>query len=127
MSAAARPGEQPFPRPNTVAEYLQLRPHMIDTLGNQLVLAPCPDCAHEHFTVEPCASEAPCPDCGATGTRCRRPSGHDAASWHEARREAFEALCAAREALGLPQVARWAETVPAPVVRPTLFELEATA
>jgi hypothetical protein len=115
---------QPFPRPSTIAEYLELRPRMIDTHGKPLVLAACPRCAHPHFTVEPCAHEAPCPYCGATGARCRRPSGHDAAAWHDARRAAFEALCAMREAQGLPQVARWPETPADTGTQPTLFELD---
>jgi len=98
---------QPMPKPATDREYEQVKSRMIDTAGRPLVSAFCTRCRHEHFTVEPCAGEAPCPRCGSTASRCRRPSGHDAAAWHGARAAAFEALCASREAAGIPQVARW--------------------
>lgn len=101
---------QPMPRPTTFAAYLSARPRMVDTHGNLLRSEHCARCAQEHFTVEPCASEAPCPQCGSSASRCRRPSGHDATEWHAARRSAFETLCAEREAAGLPQVALWPET-----------------
>jgi len=100
---------QPVPRPATVDEYQRIRPQLIDTTGRPLVLARCPRCRHEHFTVEPCAAEAPCPRCGSTAARCIRPSGHEADSWHTERVTAFDRLCDARAAAGLPQVARWPE------------------
>ena len=34
----------------------------------------------------------PCPDCKATGKRCKRPSGHEAAEWHKDRRDALDRL-----------------------------------
>lgn len=107
---------QPMARPATIGEYLAARPHMIDTHGRPLRLDDCARCGREHFTVEPCAHEAPCPRCGATASRCRRPSGHEAAAWHAERIDAFDMLCATREAAGLPQVARW------PTTTPTLFD-----
>lgn len=97
---------QPMARPATVGEYLAMRPRMIDTHGRPLRLGECARCGREHFTVEPCAHEAPCLRCGATASRCR-PSEHEADAWHAERVAAFEALCAEREAAGLPQVARW--------------------
>ena len=98
---------QPFPKPETVDEYQQLRPQMIDTLGRPLVLGPCAVCRRPHFTVEPHASDVPCPDCGSVAARCVRPSEHEASAWHKARVRAFDALCDEREAAGLPVVARW--------------------
>ena len=104
---------QPMPRPRTVGEYVAARSQMIDSHGEPLRLAYCASCAREHFTVEPCAAEAACPRCASTSSRCRRPSGHEADAWHVERAAAFEQLCAAREAAGLPQVARWPEDAPA--------------
>lgn len=107
---------QPYPRPATIKAYLQIRDQLIDTHGNPLVREPCARCAHTHYTVEPCAHEVPCPVCGSTRARCLRPSEHEAATWHRERQDALEALCAEREAQGLPQVARWpqpATTTPA--------------
>ena len=34
-----------------------------------------------------------CPVCHATGRRCRRPSGHDAAEWHVEREDALARQC----------------------------------
>lgn len=105
---------QPVPRPATVDEYERIKHQLIDTHGNPLVTKDCPACRHSHFTVEPCATEVPCENCGSTRARCLRPSEHESGSgWHKVRRDAFEALCAAREAAGLPQVARWPDARPA--------------
>lgn len=123
MTAYANLGmrRQPMPRPATFDEYLRIRPQMIDTTGQPLVLTSCESCKRQHFTVEPCAVEAPCPRCGSAAGRCRRPSGHNAASWHTERVVVFEELCNAREAAGLPQVARWPEPTRPPTAL-TLFE-----
>lgn len=110
---------QPVPRPRTTEEYLQIRPQLIDTHGHPLRREHCSRCDHTHFTVEPCAADVPCPGCGSTRARCLRPSGHDNVEWHQARREAFEALCSQREAEGLPQVARWANDAIAQANLPT--------
>lgn len=105
------PVVQPVPRPATLKEYEQIRHKLIDTHGNPLAREFCASCNHIHYTVEPCAREVPCPSCGSRRARCVRPSEHDNVEWHRARQDAFEALCAEREAAGLPQVARWAEAV----------------
>lgn len=61
MTAYANLGmrRQPMPRPATFDEYLRIRPQMIDTTGQPLVLTSCESCKRQHFTVEPCAVEAP--------------------------------------------------------------------
>lgn len=115
---------QPFPCPDTFEDYLAARPRMIDTHGRALVLEDCTACRREHFTVEPCASAVPCPRCGARASRCRRPSGHDAA-WHAERVAAFWRRCDELERAGLPQVARWPELEAAPPA-PALFDWPAT-
>lgn len=43
----------------------------------------------------------PCPRCGATGHRCKRPSGHDAANWHVEREYAMARVC------GCPTCVAW--------------------
>lgn len=98
---------QPMPMPATFEQYCLARPRMIDTAGRPLALSHCPRCRREHFTVEPHADEVPCPVCGSTSARCARPSEWEAASWHRGRTRAFEALCSARQAAGIPQVAPW--------------------
>lgn len=34
-----------------------------------------------------------CPVCGATGNRCKRPSGHEASRWHELRETELAEIC----------------------------------
>lgn len=45
-----------------------------------------------------------CPACGATGQRCKRPSGHDASQWHLEREDAMARLC------GCPPCQAWLRT-----------------
>lgn len=47
-----------------------------------------------HPTPQRVSAVPPCPVCGATGRRCRRPSGHDADTWHVEREDAMAALVA---------------------------------
>jgi hypothetical protein len=42
-----------------------------------------------------------CPVCGASGQRCKRPSGHDAAQWHHEREDLMARIC------GCPVCASW--------------------
>lgn len=44
-----------------------------------------------------------CPRCGATGNRCKRPSGHDAAQWHSEREDLYAQAC------GCPVCVAWLE------------------
>lgn len=100
---------QPMPKPATVDEYERIRGELIDTLGNPVVRAWCQKCRCEHFTVDPCVAEVPCPRCDSRAMRSRRPSGHEAGSWHAERVKAFDRLRDEMEAAGMPQVAKWPE------------------
>lgn len=111
---------QPVPRPTTRAEYEAVKSQMVDTLGRPLVIERCAQCRCDHFTVEPHLAEVPCPDCGSTATHCLRGSEHEASEWHKARVEAFDQLRDEREAAGVPQVAKWAESAALVVERDTL-------
>lgn len=99
--------EQPVPKPATISEYLEIRHLLIDTHGRPLELVDCDGCRCPHYSVEPHLYELACPTCGSTARRCRRPSGHEAQTWHQSRVDLREWLIDARAEDGRPVVAPW--------------------
>jgi hypothetical protein len=97
-------------RPRTAAGLTALvdRRALLDLAGRTLVRQAC-SCGGWHLGGEPCHVEVRCPDCRSTARTCKRPSGHDAQTWHNARWAEYERVTAARAAAGdLTLPAPWA-------------------
>lgn len=113
--------QQHVPRPSTAEEYLAICHQLIDTAGRPLArqgvvcgmqLRPL----HRRAVLVRVAL----PQLRLNSQRCHRPSGHEAAGWHQSRVIALDNLSTAREAAGYPQVARWPDEGPPHAEQPAL-------
>jgi hypothetical protein len=100
---------QPHPKPTLMVDFLAMveAGELVAMDGSRIVPKPCGRCKDSVNLGDTCPASVECPDCHSTAVRCKRPSGHEAASWHKARIEAARAIDDQRQAAGDP-------TVPAP-------------
>lgn len=106
---------QTIPKPPTRADWWEAFEAglIIDTEGKRLTRGRCDRCNSFRLGSEPCIRcDFACPACGAQQEqRCRRPSEHQTADWHAARRAAFDKYVDQLEADGFPGLpARWSST-----------------